>query len=214
MQLPAGDQAILDGRHGTAAAMAIRIVLGTARMLGASDLVSIASAHIDGCLYHGDSGRAPRTGLHLPENRLATLLIDARACPPRCATAMSSTQSSSPGSDGSAVAAIGRLPRVTEDRLKALGAAAASTGAVGLFHVIGTTPEVPDAAAAFAGAPPHETIMLTPAMIDETRRCLSTVTLKVGDALDPVAVGGPHLSTAELRALRTRLAGRRCAIPL
>ncbi len=51
-----------------------------------------------------------------------------------------------------------------------------SSGAVGLFHVIGTTPEVPDAAAAFAGAPPHETIMLTPAMIDETRRCLSTVT--------------------------------------
>ena len=53
MQLTAGDQAIRDG---TAAAMAMRIVLGTARMLGASDLVSIASAHIDGCLYHGDSG--------------------------------------------------------------------------------------------------------------------------------------------------------------
>jgi len=100
------------------------------------------------------------------------------------------------------------LPHVTEDRLKALGGATATIGAVGLFHVIGTTPEVPDAAAAFAGAPPHETIMLTPAMIDETRRCLSTVTLKVGDALDPVAVGSPHLSAAELRALRTRLAGR------
>jgi len=186
-------------------------------MLGASDLVSIASAHIDGCLYHGDSGRAPRTGLHLPENRWATLLIDARAYPPRCATAMSSTRSSAPGSEGSpgsAVAAISGLPIVSEDRLKALGAAAASTGAVGLFHVIGTTPEVPDAATALGGAPPHETIMLTPAMIDETRRCLSTVTLKVGDALDPVAVDGPQLSAAELRALRTRLAGRRCAIPL
>ncbi len=41
MQLTVGDQAILDGRHGTAAAMAMRIVLGTARMLGASDLVSM-----------------------------------------------------------------------------------------------------------------------------------------------------------------------------
>ena len=56
MQLTADDQALLDGRDGTAAAMAMRIVLGTARMLGAGELVSIASAHIDGCLYHGESG--------------------------------------------------------------------------------------------------------------------------------------------------------------
>ena len=36
--------------------MALRIVVETARLLGASRLVPIASAHIDGCLYHGDSG--------------------------------------------------------------------------------------------------------------------------------------------------------------
>jgi len=37
-------------------AMALRIVLQAARLLGAKELVAIASAHIDGCLYHGDSG--------------------------------------------------------------------------------------------------------------------------------------------------------------
>ena len=36
--------------------MAMRIVADSARLLGASKLVRIASAHIDGCLYHGDSG--------------------------------------------------------------------------------------------------------------------------------------------------------------
>jgi predicted aconitase len=36
--------------------MAMRIVLEAARLLGAKDLVGMASAHIDGCLYHGDSG--------------------------------------------------------------------------------------------------------------------------------------------------------------
>ena len=36
--------------------MALRIVADTARLLGAGRLVAIASAHIDGCLYHGDSG--------------------------------------------------------------------------------------------------------------------------------------------------------------
>jgi predicted aconitase len=31
-----------------------------------------------------------------------------------------------------------------EDALKAFGAAAASSGAVGLFHIAGVTPEAPD----------------------------------------------------------------------
>ena len=41
-----------------AAAMAARIVDEAARLLGAPDLVAVTSAHIDGCLYHGDSGVA------------------------------------------------------------------------------------------------------------------------------------------------------------
>ncbi len=60
VQLTSADDAMLGGRDGAAAAMAMRIVLGTARMLGAADLTDIASAHIDGCLYHGDSGTALR----------------------------------------------------------------------------------------------------------------------------------------------------------
>src|SRR4051794_36422615 len=36
--------------------MAIRIVAESARLLGAPRLIPIASAHIDGALYHGDSG--------------------------------------------------------------------------------------------------------------------------------------------------------------
>ena len=40
------------------AAMAMRIVASAAKLLGAPRLIPIASAHIDGCLYHGDSGVA------------------------------------------------------------------------------------------------------------------------------------------------------------
>ena len=43
-----------DGDHGPA--MAMRIVAETARLLGAPRLIPIASAHIEGALYHGDSG--------------------------------------------------------------------------------------------------------------------------------------------------------------
>src|SRR5260370_32653045 len=43
-------------RGAGASAMAMRIVAESARLLGAPSLIAIASAHIDGCLYHGDSG--------------------------------------------------------------------------------------------------------------------------------------------------------------
>ena len=56
LELSPEDEAVLAGRDGPAAAMALRIVADTARMLGADRLIDIASAHIDGCLYHGDSG--------------------------------------------------------------------------------------------------------------------------------------------------------------
>ena len=48
--------AIAQGSEGAGAAMTMRIVADTARLMGAPRLIPIASAHIDGALYHGDSG--------------------------------------------------------------------------------------------------------------------------------------------------------------
>ena len=50
------EAAALAGVHGEGMAIAMRLVVEAARILGAPRLVPIASAHIDGCLYHGDSG--------------------------------------------------------------------------------------------------------------------------------------------------------------
>jgi predicted aconitase len=44
------------GARGEGTAMALRIVAETARLMGADRLLPIESAHIDGALYHGDSG--------------------------------------------------------------------------------------------------------------------------------------------------------------
>ena len=43
---------------GAGPAMAMRIVAETARIMGAPKLIPVVSAHVDGCLYHGDSGVA------------------------------------------------------------------------------------------------------------------------------------------------------------
>jgi predicted aconitase len=50
------EKALLGGSAGAGKAMAMRILTATAEALRADALVPIASAHIDGCLYHGDSG--------------------------------------------------------------------------------------------------------------------------------------------------------------
>src|SRR5437588_871459 len=50
------DRAILGGDRGDAAALAMRIVVEMARAQGAERLLDVTSAHIDGCLYHGQAG--------------------------------------------------------------------------------------------------------------------------------------------------------------
>ena len=56
MQLTDEEQAWARGESGPAMAMATRILAEMGRILGADRLIPVTSAHIDGCLYHGDSG--------------------------------------------------------------------------------------------------------------------------------------------------------------
>ena len=56
LQLSENDQAKLDGAAGAGVAMAMRMVVALAGVMQADRLIDIASAHIDGCLYHGQAG--------------------------------------------------------------------------------------------------------------------------------------------------------------
>jgi predicted aconitase len=102
--------------------------------------------------------------------------------------------------------------RPWEDILKAFGAAAASTGAVGLFHVAGVTPEAADEGTALHHAPPAERILVTEAMVRDAQRRLSTA--ERADRIDAVAIGSPHLSLEEFDVLRKLLRGRTLAVPI
>lgn len=54
--LTEAEQQMLAGAEGPGVAMAMRVVTGLARVRGAARLVEIDSAHVDGCLYHGQAG--------------------------------------------------------------------------------------------------------------------------------------------------------------
>ncbi len=326
VELSADERAVAAGERGEGAAMALRIVAEAARLMGAPRLIPIASAHIDGALYHGDSGtlfaerlveggarvavraslnvgaltpagcaavrlpphehemarrmmrayeamgcepswtcapyqaghrpvagtdvawgesnavvfcnsvlgartnrygdfldiacaisgRAPDYGLHRRQNRLASLVIDTTGLSPelRRSDVFYPVLGTILGRRaGSAIAVIDGLQDcTTEDRLKALGAAAASAGGVGLFHVAGVTPEAPDVAAALGGEPPRERIILAPADVAAALAGLSTA--GGTGRIDAVAIGSPHLSPAEVDELERLLAGRRLRLPL
>jgi predicted aconitase len=53
VELSADDRAMLDGERGEAARLAMRIVVDLAEVMEADRLIDVASAHVDGCLYHG-----------------------------------------------------------------------------------------------------------------------------------------------------------------
>ena len=163
------------------------------------------------------TGRAPAAGLHLEEERRATAIfrVDGRARSLLSDEAAYAAVGAVVGrAAGTAVPAIVGLPAETsEDQLKALGAAAASSGAVAMFHAVGVTPEAPTLEAATGGiAPATLDVDVDPAALRAARDELSTV--EVGAAVGSVSLGTPHCSPDELRRLASLVEGVRLAVPL
>lgn len=148
------------------------------------------------------SARAPYFGLHQPENRFAKLLLDVTALPTRLLRedAFFPVLGAMIGRlAGDTVCAIKGMPLgARDDQLKALCAGAASTGAVALVHIAGVTPEAPDIATALGGLEPEETLHITREMVIDARNRLS---LADPGPIDCVALGSPHFSNDECRAV-------------
>jgi predicted aconitase len=156
------------------------------------------------------TGRAPAYGLHLTENRAARALVEIVSVPEdwdneRLAVAVGHTIGRSCG--GLIPAIVGLAGAMSEDDLKALGAAAASSGAVALFHVVGRTPEAPDLETACGGLTPELCLELTAEDLREAARTLSN--LADGAPLGVVSLGTPHFSIAEFARLMPLLDGPR-----
>lgn len=156
------------------------------------------------------TGRVPAVGLHLTENRAGQILMPLQDVP--LIVQQADTFYPVLGHLMGKVA-HDRIPVIsglqvspTEDQLKALGAASASSGTVGLFHIVGHTPEAPTLEAAFQGRPPLKTVPVTMAILRAAWRELTTAT---GQTLDMVILGSPHFSLAEFKQLAPLVAGKR-----
>ncbi len=151
------------------------------------------------------TGRVPEAGLHLTDARRATLVLRLGDDVPsrlRDDDSLFGVLGIVLGRRaGSAVAVIEGLPPAqSEDRLKAVGAAAASSGSVAMFHVDGSTPE----ADLRVDDPAVEEIGMA-----ELRAARDRLSDAAGEALAAVSLGTPHASIAELETYAALLAGRR-----
>ncbi|MBA2302102.1 MAG: aconitase X catalytic domain-containing protein [Acidobacteria bacterium] len=318
LELTPQDYSLLHGEHGEAAAFAMQILVSFADAVGATSLLDIVGAHIDGCLYHGQvsldfverfvagggrvrvpttlnvgaidlihpelirmshpeqaparrlmraheelgcvpsftcapyqtvfrprfgdqvawgesnaivfansvigartdrygdfidlccaiTGRAPAWGLHLDENRRARVLVRLTdfAPPVQATDALFVAVGLLVGvMAGDRVPVIDGLPPPrSEDQLKALGAAGASSGSLALFHIVGVTPEAPTLQEALGGACPEQLFEIRP--VDVTRALQQLSTVPDGTGIDAVCLGTPHFSRNEWNRLLTALA--------
>lgn len=160
-------------------------------------------------LAAGITGRTPRYGFHLPEQRQATLRVVVDFTP------------ASLNEWGALGGVIGRLagnywavPVIEggegvpkSDQLKHFGAAMASFGSTALFHWVGITPEARQLSdVASAGLPSHR---VTKTDIDVLQK-----SYLVDDRVDVVVFSAPQLSLYELRDLAALCDGRRFTVPL
>jgi predicted aconitase len=156
------------------------------------------------------TGRVPAVGLHLTENRAARLHLRLVDVPVQIQAddsfypVLGHLMGKLAGDQVPVISGISIGP--TEDQLKALAAAGASSGAVALFHIVGVTPEAPTLEAACQKRVPRPTMNIT---LDDLRAARSDLTTARDTALDMVVLGSPHFSLAEFAQLAPLLAERR-----
>ncbi len=156
-------------------------------------------------------GVVPEVGLHTDAGRRARVVVRLRNVPARLLqrdTTFAALGHLLGQRVGGRIPVIVGVEHVTEDQLKALGAAAASSGAVAMFHVAGVTPEAPTVEAALGGAIPEATYDIGPT---DLRDAVQSLTSTTTERLGAVSVGTPHFSYAEFIRLRELLAERRIA---
>jgi predicted aconitase/predicted aconitase with swiveling domain len=153
-------------------------------------------------------GRAPKAGCHLLENRRATLQVDLPVLPATPDDAFYPLLGYQVGLlAGQRIPVICGLESANPslDDLKAFGAAFATTSAAPMFHIVNVTPEASSASAALSSMPPEVEHHLT---LDELRQAWRELDSAVDHRVDLVALGNPHFSETECRALAQLLLGR------
>jgi predicted aconitase len=153
------------------------------------------------------TGRTPEYGFHLDRHRKGTFVVrlDARLDDLADWGAVGKLVGESHQSYYAVPVFTGVTRAPLADELKHLGAALASYGSMGMFHMVGVTPEAPSVDASLAGNAPTDETTIGDADI---ARVYAGYDLK-DRSCNLVVFSGPQQSLFEMKSLADRFAGRK-----
>ena len=157
-------------------------------------------------LAAGVTGRVPRYGYHLPEQRLATVhvTVDADLHGRAAWGALGCAVGRELNDYWKVPCLAGDRLHPTPDELKSFGASLASYGSVAMFHMVGVTPEARTAEEAFGGRDPVRHMSVSQSDIEAVYREF----VPEKDHADIVVFSGPQLSIMEIGELARIFAGK------
>ncbi len=169
-----------------------------------------ARTNLDGTLATCILGKAPYYGMHLDENRKATMIVD---CDRLIQTDMEfDVYGFAAGEECDVeVPVVLNTTRPTTTQYEKFNSAISSGGAVRMYHFPGITPEAPTIEFATGGREIKNKVMIDE---DRLREAYDTLNFHTTDDVDMVYLGCPHLNIVDLNRLAYKLEGKKCKVPL
>jgi hypothetical protein len=150
------------------------------------------------------TGLTPLYGLHLPENRKGHCRFRLEVMPEGLHE-WGALGAYVGRKIGDKIPVFENVPPVDTETLVSFGAALAATGAVPMFHIVGTTPEARTIEEAFGGVPPAAEVLTAREIKEGTEQLTSATSREV----DYVAVGCPHFTLRQIAEVAHLLNGKR-----
>jgi len=157
------------------------------------------------------TGYVPEYGLLLDENRYGDILVEVEADMKNdfdyhllgyCGKKI-----------GKGIPVFTGLPKhINKEALTNLGAQLNTSGAYGMYHILGVTPEARTLEEAFGGKEPKRRVKITNADLEEALQLTETV--DGNRKIDFAMFGCPHFSLEQTMHIADRLKGKKLAVPM
>lgn len=154
------------------------------------------------------TGYVPEYGLLLDENRKGDILVEIQA------DIESDFDYHIIGmlgkKIGEGIPVFTGFPRetLTKEALRNLGAQLNTSGAYGMYHIVGFTPEAPDLDTAFGGKEPKRKVVITN---EDKEAILKEISLEGNRKIDFAMFGCPHFTLEEVKYIAGKLEGKKLA---
>lgn len=151
------------------------------------------------------TGYVPEYGLLLDENRKGDILVEVQA---DVKTAYDYHIIGMLGKKiGEGIPVFTGFPKetITKEALRNLGAQLNTSGAYGMYHILGVTPEAPDLETAFGGKEPKRKVVLTN---EDKEAILKEISEEGNRKIDFAMFGCPHFTLEEVKYIASKVEGK------